>query len=238
MKAWAGAPLESVVILAGGRSERMGQEKALVDVGGVTLIERLALRFAPRLERLLVSVAHTGPSEGLRAALGRCEATLAKRIEVVRDPVDGEGPLVGMAAALGEIEDAQAFFVAVDMPNASVELASELWRVALEHNALGVVPRWSRGLEPAFAVYSKCLLRHAETLIASGQRGLKALAAIPGVRILDLELSQALTSILGSPVDTAENLFRSLNTPADVEAWRAAHPGGLSLERGSAPPGH
>ena len=43
---------EAAVILAGGSSRRMGTEKALLDAGGATLLERLVSRLAPSFERL------------------------------------------------------------------------------------------------------------------------------------------------------------------------------------------
>ncbi len=218
--------IEAAVILSGGLSQRMGSEKALLGVGGTTLIERLALRLFSHCDRLIISVAARGPSEGLREALRRCEATTEKPIEVVCDFVEGQGPLAGVSTVLDSLRSRQAFFVAVDMPNVSLELARALWLLALEPDALGAVPCWSRGLEPAFAVYSKALLPAARGLLQSGTRSLQALASISGVRTLDLSELGALSSYAGPLPGNPEELFRSLNTPQELENWQRTWPSG------------
>ena len=53
------------VILAGGRSRRMGSEKALLPLGGGTVIERLALRLAGSFDRIIISVGSEPPSLSL-----------------------------------------------------------------------------------------------------------------------------------------------------------------------------
>ena len=102
------------LVLAGGRSSRMGADKALLNWGGETLLER-AVRFwreSGRVERILVSV---GPQAHFSAA------QLPEGVQAVADLERGRGPMAGLAAAFA-CSDADVLCVgAVDMPNLTAE---------------------------------------------------------------------------------------------------------------------
>ena len=70
----------SAVILAGGGSRRMGKEKALLEAGGESLIERSLARLAASFGELVVSVGPDGGSRGLREAVERFEARSERRV--------------------------------------------------------------------------------------------------------------------------------------------------------------
>ncbi|HVR75205.1 MAG TPA: molybdenum cofactor guanylyltransferase, partial [Planctomycetota bacterium] len=206
--------------LAGGRSTRMGRDKALLDAGGVTLVERLVLALAPRFERILVSTGAEGLSRGLASTLERAAAAAGRDVAVVEDQREANGPLAGVEAALEEIDGSLAFFIAVDAPSVSLELIDAMWGEVEASCATACVPRWSRGLEPAHAVYSKCLLPRVRSLLDAGERSLQGLASLPAVKVLDLEDPATSRRIFGpSPPDLAA-LFLNLNTGPEYEAWR------------------
>jgi molybdenum cofactor guanylyltransferase len=208
------------VILAGGRSTRMGRDKALLDAGGVTLIEHLLLTLCPRFERILVSMGAEGPPPGLKFTLERAAADTGRAVAAVEDQREANGPLAGVEAALEEIDGSLAFFIAVDAPSVSFELIDAMWDEVEASSATGCVPRWSRGLEPAHAVYSKCLLPRVRSLLDAGERSLQSLASLPAVKVLDLESPATSRRVFGpSPPDLAA-LFLNLNTAAEYEAWR------------------
>lgn len=208
------------VVLAGGRSTRMGRDKALLDAGGVTLLERLLLALAPRFERILVSVGAEGPSRGLTSTLERAAAATGRAVAAVEDQREANGPLAGVEAALEEIGGSLAFFIAVDAPSISLDLINAMWNEVEASSATACVPRWSRGLEPAHAVYSKCILPRVRCLLDAGERSLQALASLPAVKVLDLEDPATSRLVFGpSPPDLAA-LFLNLNTGPEYEAWR------------------
>ena len=211
--------LETAVVLAGGKSARMGREKALLDAGGAALIERTLAALARGFDALAVSVAHGGPSPELAAVIERSSRALGKPIEVFRDAAPGEGPLGAVASALEEIESVNAFFIAVDIPFVSIPLASALWEEASAPGRTGCVPRWSRGLEPAYAVYCKCLHPAMRRLLDSGTRELHAAAELPGVAVLDLGDPRVMRRVFGDRPPELEEVFRNLNRPEDVEGW-------------------
>ena len=211
--------LETAVVLAGGKSARMGREKALLDAGGATLIERTLAALTPGFDALAVSVAHEGPSPELAEAIETSSRALGRRIDVFRDAAPGEGPLAAVAAALEEIESVNAFFIAVDIPTVSLPLAAALWEEATAPGRTGCIPRWSRGLEPAYAVYCKCLHPAMRRLLEGGERRLHAAAELPGVAALDLGDPRVARRVFGDRPPELEDVFRNLNRPEDFEGW-------------------
>lgn len=154
----------SAVLLAGGRSTRMGRDKA---------------RMAHPLSGLPM-VVH---QEATLRAAGCAELFLAVREGVdypevgeegVRLFDDGEsGPLGAMTAGLARARDARVMVLAVDMPGVTAEWVRDL--VARAMPECGVVVRGAAGYEPLCAVYPKRAAgRFAETL-AAGRLSLQPL---------------------------------------------------------------
>jgi molybdopterin-guanine dinucleotide biosynthesis protein A len=185
------------VILAGGQSSRMGANKALLEVGGEPLIERLARRFTRWFEQVVVV---TNTPE-LFQFLG---------LPMVSDRLPGLGPLVGLEAGLTASRFEHAFFAACDMPFVSEDLVRYLLAQAPDHDI--VVPRMGGEFEPMHAVYTRtCLPVIAANLEA---RRLRLLALFDAVRVRVVE--EAEVRQFGDP----ERLFFNCNTPADLTQAR------------------
>jgi molybdopterin-guanine dinucleotide biosynthesis protein A len=88
-------------VLAGGRSSRMGREKALLELGGQTLAAR-----AVGLLR----------SSGLTAVVAGARSDLRDLTEVILDETPGRGPLGGICAALASTRADLAVIIPVDLP--------------------------------------------------------------------------------------------------------------------------
>lgn len=146
-------------VLAGGRSTRMGQDKALLIVEGVTLLARqIALARALGPERIWLSGRGASEADGL-GALG------------LPDESPDQGPLEGVATVLGATRAPHVLVVAVDMPTLTADF---LRRCLLERRSdgVGVVPRARGRWEPAAAVYPRELAGAARTAVAQGRRSL------------------------------------------------------------------
>src|SRR5271157_2537110 len=116
-------------LLAGGKSSRMGADKAFLDralgaMGGVC--DRVAIVGDP--------------------------ARFAKYEAVVADIFSGCGPLAGIHAALVHSSAELNLMLAVDMPFVSAELLAFLFTAAEKADAVVTVPRTSKGLQPLCAV--------------------------------------------------------------------------------------
>jgi len=195
------------VILTGGGSTRMGADKALIRVDGVTLLERAVGLLAGIFTGVHLSIDPRRPYSWLQ-------------VPRIPDSRPDLGPLEGVRAALERIRR-PALFAAVDLPGISRELALGLWSAGTMPGSRGAVPRWARGLEPALAVYTPSLLPEIGQLIRMGSRGLKALGGLPGVHILDLEVEEVRRSIFRCSPPPPAALFRNLNTPEDVSRFQS-----------------
>lgn len=123
------------VVLAGGRSTRMGTPKATLDWHGIPLVSHVVRSVA----------AATGGPVVIVAAAGQ---ELPAGLAVVRDPEPGRGPLLGLAAGLAALPTERAFVCATDQPHAHRVLADLLAAraadvVAYAGQPLGAVYRTS-----------------------------------------------------------------------------------------------
>jgi len=103
------------VILAGGRSSRMGQDKGLVKVNGQPLFEHIAARLAPQVGQILISA-------------NQNQHIYGENYQVVGDVTsDYAGPLAGMLAALQASSTEWTAFVPCDVPAFAENLVDRLW---------------------------------------------------------------------------------------------------------------
>ncbi|MGV3262779.1 molybdenum cofactor guanylyltransferase [Cytobacillus pseudoceanisediminis] len=128
------------IILAGGHSSRMGENKALLKIGGKTVIERIA----DQLSSILPNVIIVANKQEDYQFLG---------LPLVSDRWKEKGPLAGIQAGLSESRTQKNLIVACDMPFISGELASLLLEELDQHQAS--VLEIGGQLHPLFAAYRK-----------------------------------------------------------------------------------
>lgn len=143
----------SGAILAGGRSSRMGENKALLPWEGGTVIASVAARLQSLLDHVLVVAADPSSYQflGLPSA---------------RDQRPGLGPLGGLEAALREAPDPRVFVVACDMPFLNADLIRYMTSLP---PAQAVVPYLGGRPEPLHALYSRDALPLVRALLAQGE---------------------------------------------------------------------
>lgn len=186
------------VVVAGGRSSRMGVDKALVAVGGTTLAERAA--------RCLASVCR----EVLVADRGR--STVAG-FESVEDGA-GDGPAAGLLGAARAAPGRALLVLGCDLPAVSPKLLAGLADLAATTGADLALPRSPRGLEPLVGYYGPRALASLERQVNGGRYALRHLLDDPGLAVALLEGEEL--AAFGHP----EELFTNLNTPEDLDAFR------------------
>ena len=154
----------SAVVLAAGRSTRMGRDKALLRLRGRPLWRRQRdlLRAAGAGELLLSA----RPDQRWALRAGGFAA-------LVRDPVPDGGPLAGIVAALEAAAHDRVAVLAIDLPRLPVRWLAELAASANENR--GVVGRRGRLFEPLAAVYPRKMLPLARAALARGDRALQPL---------------------------------------------------------------
>jgi len=141
----------SAVILAGGKSSRMGRDKARLEVGG-----------QPWLARQVQLARESGATEVFIS--GRADTDYAAfGCRVLGDKFAGAGPLAGIERALEVVSSSRLLVLAVDLPAMNAELLR--WLGADGGESLGAIPRLNGNIEPLAAFYPKTAWKTAAGLM-------------------------------------------------------------------------
>lgn len=185
----------SIVIQAGGRSTRMGQDKGLVPLAGI-----------PMIEHVLSGVKNLGDEIIITTNAPEYYAYL--NLRMVRDKSPGEGALAGLQTALGAADGSTVFVIACDMPFPNKKLINHLFSLASSGDA--IVPYYNDRYQPLHAVYSKrpCLSA-IKNALDKGEKKVISFYSEIDVITVDETIISALS---------LDNLsFFNVNTPSELE---------------------
>lgn len=184
----------TAIILAGGKSSRMGRNKPLAMIGGERLIERAARTVSSLFDSLIVV---TNSDLGVEI----------RGVYFVRDIVPFQGPLGGLQAGLAASDTEDNFVLACDMPFVTRELIEYIWSLRREADA--VLPKTEKGIEPLCAAYSKSCLPAVNKAMKEGTRRIITVIESVSTRIVG---PNELAKIPG--IDRA---FLNINTETDLQ---------------------
>lgn len=188
----------SVFILAGGKSTRMGIDKAFALLDGRALLARM-LDVA---RSLTANVNIVG-----------VPAKYAPFASVIEDIFPGCGPLAGIHAALRSSHTDLNVILAVDTPLVSLALLQFLvTRARNAPSSLVTVARASGRLQPLCAIYRREFADAAEQALRSGHYKIDALFAPASTQVISEEQLQVAGFSL--------NIFRNINTPEELTQVR------------------
>jgi molybdenum cofactor guanylyltransferase len=187
-------------VLAGGRSSRMGHDKAMLEIDGVTMLQRAI----DLLRSLSMELGIVGSSSEFPPHLD---------VRVIPDDWPGAGPLGGIATALKYSSQDWNLIIACDMPYLTSPWLEFLIHRARASSAQAVVPRSDRGPEPMCAAYHK----QAEAVVRGAlENGVRKVT--DGLAVLKVEYIEPDE---WKPFDSESYLFKNMNTPADFEEAKA-----------------
>lgn len=185
-------------ILAGGKSSRMGRDKAFVEFNGRTLLTR-----ALDLARCVAANVRIVGDPSKFAAFDA----------VVEDIFPGCGPLGGIHAALRASSAELNLIIAVDIPFLSTDLLCYLVERARNSPTAVTVPRFGRGLQPLCAIYRRAFAESAERALTQGHYKIDALFTGESTQVIGED------DLKGKGFSA--EMFRNLNTPEDVAQLRS-----------------
>ena len=162
------------IVLAGGKSKRLGRDKAAELLLGVTLLQRTIDRLAPLVDEEVIV---TRASQALPAL------AVGVPVRAVEDAYPETGPLGGIATGLAASTAPFSFVAACDMPLLQAPLLRLLLEAAIGHG--GAVPVNREGFpEPLCAVYSRDCLPAIERRLGEGLLKITAFFGLCNVRLL------------------------------------------------------
>lgn len=179
------------LILVGGKSRRMGKDKAFLLVDGKPLFERILELFRDNFARVML----VGNREERFASYG---------LPVVPDIYPGSS-LGGLYTGLAQAETQYVFVSSCDMPFPNAEVLRYLCSLGEGYDA--VVPSTQYGYEPLFALYSKSCLGPIKELLDRGE--FCAYAYYPQIRVRFVPPEEL------APFDRDRRAFLNVNTPEE-----------------------
>jgi molybdopterin-guanine dinucleotide biosynthesis protein A len=185
----------SAVILAGGKSSRMGRDKAFLETGGQTLLAR---QIELARDAGAVEIFISGRADADYSASGCC---------VLLDRFPNAGPLAGIERALDASISPLLLVLAVDLPGMNAEFLRTL--AAGSREALGAIPRMNGKIEPLAAFYPKSVQPLAETLLHAKHNAVMFFA--------DRCVQSGLARFAELPASAAK-YFLNWNFPTDLAA--------------------
>ena len=178
---WSLRTRATAIIMAGGGSTRLGQDKSILEVAGEPMIKYIYDQLRPHFNQILVSANDPGKYNFLGA-------------DVIADRVADQGPLMGIASAMEASANEINFVTACDIPHVDTFLIRRMLRECRDCDA--VVPRLGPSqYEPLFAVYRKSILRTMNELLASGRRKIDEVYKHCRISYIDIADSRRLRNI-------------------------------------------
>ena len=193
------------LVLAGGRSTRMGRDKAALTYGGRAQLERAFELLAPHVERAFVSVRADQAEDPTRA-----------RYERIIDRQEHLGPIAGIVAAQAEHPEAAWLVLAVDLPLLdSATLQHLTWARRPERQATAYRSSHDGLPEPLCAIYEPASRVPLAAYVAAGRTCPRKFLLQSDAALLDEPNPRALDNVntpkeLGAALYTLER-----GTPAD-----------------------
>jgi len=168
---WGMRESAAAIVLSGGSSVRMGEDKSLLKLGDQRLIEKVTGQLIPHFQSVVIS--------------GSPEKYAFTGLAVIPDCEPNGGPLVGLYSCLSQSEQELNFVTTCDVPDVHLPFVRRLLREADGVDAVVAVAENQR-IQPLFAVYRKSVVETIATVLASGKRSMHALLDQLNVRSVPL----------------------------------------------------
>ena len=184
----------NAAILVGGKSSRMGSNKAFLELKGKTFIELQIDLLREIFDDIFISANTSSEYEHLN-------------LSIFKDVYPGKGPLGGIYTSLINSSSLHTFMLACDMPFIGPELINHLKDLTKEYDV--VIPKSEKGLEPLHAFYSKKCIDPIKRSLE--EDNLRITSFFPHVNVKIVELDNLNLS------DCFKNSIKNLNTRDDYE---------------------
>lgn len=182
------------IILTGGKSSRMGRNKAFLKLNGEVIIEKTVRLFKGLFDEVILVTNSPDEYKYLNT-------------RIVSDIYPQGGSLIGIYSGLYHASSQYSFVAACDMPFLKKDFIEYLIKQTDNYDI--VIPFSKDGQEPLHAVYSRACLKPMEGQIKKGN--LKIIDVIPAVNVRRIEKDEII------PFDPEFTSFINVNTPSELE---------------------
>lgn len=202
----------SCIILAGGKSLRLGHDKFLEVIGNKNLLEKIVSCVSSLTSDIIIVTAK-----------GQAKPQFIdySKLKIVADIYPNKGPLGGIYTGLATSTSFYNLVVASDMPFLNQALLRYMIQASANFDL--VVPRVGNLVEPLHAVYTKSCLAPMEHMIKQGKLRVDQLFGLVSIRYVEAEEIERF--------DPEHLSFFNINTEADLEIARKLARGAMSDDK-------
>jgi len=183
----------TAVIFAGGKSSRMGEDKALLPFGGCASLAEYQYR---RMKQLFPHVYISTKKRKTDFAA-----------PLILDIYPESSPLIGLLSVFASIEDHECFILSVDAPFVGEEIIEALYGLSGDPSLDAIIARSPGGIQPLCGIYRRSIIPHAERFVREGEHRLHTLLQTANSRFVNFEKETDFLN-LNRPHDYRKALLR------------------------------
>lgn len=188
------------LVLSGGQSKRMGQDKALLKRDGQSQLTFMMALLEPLVERVFVSTREEQKDEPER-----------RQFAQIIDQYDDMGPLAGILSAMDEYPDVDWFVVACDLPNIGVDTIRHLLaKRSVEHPFTAYVSSHDGLPEPLCAIYRSGSSGTVRTFADAGIHCPRKILIRSDTCLVE-QLDPASLDNINTPDDLADSILKAVS---------------------------
>jgi len=202
--------MRSCIILCGGRSQRMGQDKGLMILEDKPVLIHLIETLDNLVDEIILVLRDKKQARSYQNLINNYQ-NLQKdhypQIQLVTDLEKDQGPLLGLLTGLSHIKAEGALVLPCDSPFVSGYFIKKTFQIIEEEKVMAMVPQWPDGsLEPLHGYYHKKCIPIIEDVLNRGLRDVKSLFNYIDVEYIAVDI-----------LDPEKTSFRNLNRPQDLK---------------------
>ena len=186
---------ETAIILAGGKSSRMGFDKQFIEVNQDRLMDIVINKLKEEFKEIII-------------VTNKPEKYYKNQYIVTKDIIEGKGPLSGIHAGLKLSSSRYAFVVACDMPHINLDYIRYMKEFIGNENIDGCVTKYGELVEPFNGFYSKRIIEDIEKHLLNQRRSINSLLKELNIKYVEESKAREFSSNW--------DMFINLNTQEDL----------------------
>ncbi|WP_066505134.1 molybdenum cofactor guanylyltransferase [Abyssisolibacter fermentans] len=186
------------VILAGGKSLRMGFDKQFLKINNTNLIDNVINKLKYEFDDIVIIT-------------NKPNFYSKYNIRVFEDEIAGKGPLSGIHKGLKEAQSKYVYFTACDMPNINLNYIRYMKDIIKKENVHACITKYGNWIEPMNAFYNISILKNVEQYLINGNKAVYFLLKSLNCKYIEEAVAKKFSSNW--------NMFLNLNTKEDLKVY-------------------
>jgi molybdenum cofactor guanylyltransferase len=202
--------MKSFIVLCGGKSTRMGQDKGTYRIDGKPMIIHVIETLAQFADEIVIVLRDENQVDDYKQLLNGLTSNNKTKLKICTDIFKDQGPLAGILTGLEKIKSDKAMVIPCDSPFVTDFFVNKMFSFSEEGDFEAFVPKWSNGdLEPLHSIYKKDLQPVIQKLLYKHIRDVKSLIDKLKVKYIDAE-----------SLDVTGRSFVNINRADDVSKFK------------------